>query len=225
MSVNFGSFRIRFVPIATWPGPPTRSRQSSPFRAGWGSTLELLEKELRALQAKDVLLQTFHTENQLRHDGLPYANARTPDNPGVILTFNSKHGPLSFPCDTYRSWQDNIRAIALAMEALRKVDRYGVTKSDEQYRGWKALPGSGGTSNTLTAEEAARIVADLAYRVGGGPHAYAAAERILRDPAELRARYREAARGAHPDAGGSTEEFQRLQLAKSILEEHHGSKE
>jgi hypothetical protein len=34
----------------------------------------------------------------------------------------------------------NVRAIALALEALRKVDRYGVTKRGEQYAGWKALP-------------------------------------------------------------------------------------
>lgn len=214
MTVSFGSLDLRFVPIAKWPGPRTRVRQRSPFSASWTSTLELLRKELRALRAKDVLLQTFHSENQLRQDGLPYANARTPDDPGVILTFESKHGPLSFPCDTYRHWQDNIRAIALAMEALRKVDRYGVTKSDEQYRGWKALPGGGESSSTMTAEAAAAF---LSKACDGDCSANA----LLQSAVNLAPAYRHAARRLHPDAGGSTEDFQRLQTAKAVLEAHH----
>src|SRR5579863_10251967 len=50
---------------------------------------------------------------------------------GIILTFNSKHGPLSYPCDKYSNWQANLRAIALSLEALRAVDRYGVTHPEK----------------------------------------------------------------------------------------------
>ena len=218
MTVSFGSLQIRFVPIATWPGPRTRARQSSPFRASWSVTLELLRKELRALRAKDVLLQTFHTDNQIRQDGLPYANARTPDDPGVILTFESKHGPLSFPCDTYRDWQDNVRAIALAMEKLRAVDRYGVTKTGEQYRGWKALPGAGGSSDTMTAQAAAELVARLA-----GNSTVRGAD-LLEHEHLTKGALRAAARTAHPDTGGSVETFQRLQVAADVLKAHHGGR-
>ena len=214
MSVHFGSLDVRFVPIKDWPGPRTRVRQRSPFSASWTSTLELLRKELKALRARDVLLQTFHTENQIRQDGLPYANARTPDDPGVILTFESKHGPLSFPCDTYRTWQDNVRAIALAMEALRKVDRYGVTKSDEQYRGWKALP-AGDTGPTLSALGAARRVALRSHHEAG---------RILNDPEIAHAAIRRALAATHPDAGGSAETFHEIQQAKEVLDAHHGGR-
>lgn len=44
-----------------------------------------------------------------------------------------------FAVDTFVHWQDNLRAIALGMEALRKVARYGIVKGNEQYSGWKQL--------------------------------------------------------------------------------------
>jgi hypothetical protein len=46
---------------------------------------------------------------------------------------------FQFAVDKFATWQDNLRAIALGLEALRKVDRYGITKNSEQYTGWKQL--------------------------------------------------------------------------------------
>lgn len=46
---------------------------------------------------------------------------------------------FQFAVDKFPSWQDNLRAIALGLEALRKVERYGFVKDDEQYTGFKAL--------------------------------------------------------------------------------------
>lgn len=210
-----------FRPIGVWPGQSTAERRSSPFSASWSSTLELLKRELRALDAQNIVIQLDIEERDLRLDGYPRANARA-KSPGVILAFDSKYGPLRYPCDTFTHWEDNLRGIALAMEALRKVDRYGVTKRGEQYTGWKALPAGGETSTTMTAEAASRVIADLAYRSGRGPHPYVAAQRILDDPAAARDRYREAALYAHPDHGGSNKDFQLLQEAKQIIDNHHG---
>lgn len=126
-------------PIDQWPGEPTRQRQPSAFTAKWSNTLDILERELRELRAKDVVIQADVQPHQLRNDGMLRAEAR-PASPKVILSFESKHGPLSYPCDRFHDWQDNVRAIALALEALRKVDRYGVTRKAEQYKGWSKLP-------------------------------------------------------------------------------------
>lgn len=130
---------VVFRPIDAWPGEQTRSRRSAQFSASLGSTTELLARELAALNGRLVVLQVAMTEDDFRIDGIPYANAQA-SHPGVVIAFESKHGPLKFAVDTFSFWEDNLRAIALGMEALRKVDRYGVTKLGEQYTGWKALP-------------------------------------------------------------------------------------
>lgn len=218
----------RVVPIERWPGAQTEERRRHPFRThvyghsylrsrsavDWSGTVELLERELRQLGAENILLQMAVTDRDIRNDGWIRANAR-PEHPGVILTFDSKHGPLSYPCDTFDDWQANVRAIALALEALRKVDRYGVSRRGEQYRGWGQLPPAGGASSTLTAEAAARVIVEA----GGNGRTEAG---VLGSAAIFRGAYKDAARRTHPDAGGSTREFQLVQEAKRVLERHHG---
>ena len=47
----------------------------SPFGSNWSSTLDLLERELRFLQARQVVLQIDVTERDIRNDGMLRANA------------------------------------------------------------------------------------------------------------------------------------------------------
>lgn len=51
----------------------------------------------------------------------------------------SAEDAYQFAVDTFTSWEDNLRAIVLGMEALRKVARYGIVKGNEQYTGWRQL--------------------------------------------------------------------------------------
>lgn len=196
--------------LTVWPGRRTPSSRRSPFAAGWTATLRLLERELRQLAARDVVLEVDVSESQIRLDGELYATAR-PRSPGVVLSFTSRHGPLRYPCDRFDRWQDNVRAIALALEALRKVDRYGITQRGEQYTGWKRLPAAGAT--TLTTEAAA----DRLHRISG-----LGAEAVLDDVGVYRDALRDAQRATHPDRGGSVERFQEIMAAKQVLDRHHG---
>lgn len=132
-------------PIVEWPGKLKTTRITSQFRSSTSrrpipvrQTLAALQRELDQLRAKDVILQVAITADQFRIDGRPRAGAAAV-HPGVILTMNTPHGALSYPCDTFLTWEDNLRAIALALEALRKVDRYGVSGRGEQYRGFLAI--------------------------------------------------------------------------------------
>lgn len=226
----------RVVPIETWPaGELTENRKSHPFRKSvpnswgggthtvsgidWTATMDLLDRELRMIEAENVVLQMAVTDYHIRNDGWIRANA-SPEHPGVILTFDSKHGPLSYPCDQFTDWQANIRAIALALEALRKVDRYGVTKTGEQYRGWKQLPPAGGSTVTMTAQGAAQL---LKREAGSAPVAKAGVDTILADRGVAEAVHREARRRTHPDTGdGSKERFQTVETAWAVLSSHHG---
>ena len=215
--MSWNDLSARFRPISNWPGESTQERQRSRFDTPWRRTLQLFAREIQHIikPGETPVLEIAMAESQIRIDGYPYANAR-PYHPGVILSLESKFGPLRYPCDTFDDWQDNIRAIALALEALRKVDRYGVTKRGEQYVGWGALPPAGGSTSTMTAQVAAEVVVGTAGMNGD------ATPRILREPLFFRDAYRRAARYAHPDGGGTIAGFQRLQTAKAILDAHHG---
>lgn len=182
---------LTFRPIDQWPGEMTQARRWSQFSANYTSTLNLLYRELSNLQATNVVIQLTLSESEVRLDGLPRGRAR-PSHPGVILAFDSVHGPLKYATDIFHEWQDNLRAIALSLEALRKVDRYGVSKRGEQYTGWLGLPSGSGN---MSRQEAEQFIAEH----GGS--------------------YREAVKRLHPDAGGSEEDFKRLQEAREILDD------
>lgn len=137
-------------PLTDWRGERTPayerkahnfSRPTNSYRRQdipWSETLVLLDRELGFLNAEAIVLQVQVTERDIRLDGQLRADAR-PSDPAVRLLFDSKHGPLTYQCDRFASWQDNARAIALGLEALRKVERYGITEHGEQYKGWLAI--------------------------------------------------------------------------------------
>lgn len=130
--------------------PFTGKHIDSRFTTTWSGCLELLERELTFLDAKEVVLEVDVAESGIRMDGQLRADAKAA-SPAVRVAFESKHGPLTYATDKFsavgwrsnvkmrQDWQHNVYAIALSLEALRKVDRYGVTKRGEQYAGWKAI--------------------------------------------------------------------------------------
>lgn len=211
-----------FRPIDEWPGAETEDRTRSPFSAPWGATVDLLRREIGYIikRGERPIIELGLPESKIRNDGYPYANAN-PDHPGVIVTIETDEGPLRFPCDTFDRMQDNFRAIALSLENLRRVDRYGVTKRAEQYRGFRALPPAGMSTVTMSKTEAAEIVARSAG-VTGDPTT--AQSRILTDSDAFERMYRLAAKYTHPDAGGVPGAFEKLQDARRRLLDHHAER-
>jgi hypothetical protein len=191
-------------PIGEWPGDLTTNRRASPFEASLTNTMDTLRRELTALGARDARLQVAIPADAFRLDGYPRASAK-PEHPGVILTLESKHGPLSYPCDTFTTWQANLRAIALALEALRKVDRYGVTRGGEQYRGFRALEAT--PSTEFPSADAARdYIAGLIHDA-----------EWTTVPGDVAMQVRQAKRLTHPDTGGRPEDFHRVIAAEKVL--------
>lgn len=129
---------------AMWPQAFTKARVSSQFKATYSQTLKELERELEAINARNIVLHVDVSASNLRLDGKLRADAR-PNSPAVLLTFNLIGGdpddPMLVPCDQYTHWHDNLRAITKALEALRGVDRWGVTRHKQQYKGFaRAVP-------------------------------------------------------------------------------------
>lgn len=177
---------VTFRPIDTWPADTPLEGQWSRFRASYSDTLDLLDRELWQLDARNVVIQVALREDQIRLDGLPKSNATAPTHPGVILAFDSKHGPLKYASGAFHHWQDNLRAIALGLESLRRVDRYGITKRGEQYTGWKALPSG------------SQVEKDLEL-----------GRKLIAEHGSLKA----AKRATHPDAGGDADDFRAVMAA------------
>lgn len=143
----------------------TGRHRPTPFASSWSATEALLDKELRQLKARDVVLELDFLEGQIRLDGRPKAMARAA-SPATRLAFDSVHGPLTYATDVFPTWQDNVRAIALGLEALRRVDRYGVVRRGEQYAGFKQL----GAGRAMPASHLTRTDAELVIRKWSGHH-------------------------------------------------------
>jgi len=212
------ALQYQFRPLTTWPGPRTLAPRRCPFKATFGQTFILLERELSKLRAENVVIEADVDEASIRRDGMLYSNAK-PRTRGIILSFNSRHGPLRYPCDTYERWEQNLRAIALALEALRAVDRYGVTRRAEQYTGWKALP-AGIAGDHLDARVAAMWMAEE-LRTFYPDDEGIDPDLILDDRDTFVASFRDLAKKFHPDAGGKPGSFKMLTDARKSIEAHH----
>lgn len=224
---------------------PEESRVSPQFSALWSDTLGLLEREVEMLAGvgADCVLEVAASARDVRVDGSLRVDAR-PSHPGVVISFESKaHGPLRYWTDRYTTgrvwarrgeidvhtgkprgvtvtvpgWQANVRAVALGLEALRAIERYGIANRGEQYTGWKQL-GAGtplGPPAPMTVDEAARILL-----VGADVAATPAMVADLVDGTDLpfvSTLYRLAARTHHPDAGGDPDVFRKITEARDLL--------
>lgn len=179
--------RYTWRPISTWPpGDHGNGSERDRFRSTWTSTLDILAREVRLLGADRCILEVDVTEAEITLDGSrPRVDAR-PASSRVAVSFTSRHGDLRYVCHQYRNWKSNIRAIALALEALRAVDRYGVSGRGEQYRGWRQIEGPASNLIAMGRE---------IIRAHGGVTA--------------------ALKATHPDHGGSEDDFRAVQAARA----------
>lgn len=192
----------------------TGKHKTSPFDSPWSSTLDVLRRELTVLGAKNTILELNVLPGSIRLDGELYANAKVTD-PAVRLHFDSKHGHLTYQTDRFHGWRDNVRAIALGLEALRRIDRYGIGRGDEQYQGWLALEaGTGatplGATPRMTWDDATAVIKDvLGLDYGAVDWA---------DPDQSHAAYRLARALVHPDRhDGDRTAWDRLEAAAKVL--------
>lgn len=134
------NYTFTFRPLPRWPYPETHDRRSRiTFKAAWSDTLALVRYEIERLDGRDVVIGAAFREEDIRLDGMPRSGAREPWHPGIEISFDSPHGRLVYATDVCAFWQHNVRSIGLGLEALRAVDRYGITRRGEQYAGFLKL--------------------------------------------------------------------------------------
>ena len=217
----------KFQPLDGFPRELTLhyKRDNSPFGKTWTQVQEILERELRFLnyRKESVVLMTAHSEWDVRKDGKLRSDVRAPEHPGVVLKFDvwdstkKKYVQMSFECDRFTQWKANVRAIADALEALRKVDRYGVTgggRADAHYAGYKAL----GTGEDISDDK----ISDIVLASFLETHTGIKVKDILANRETLKRASKRAAAKLHPDnqETGDKKAFLHLQKIKELLEKN-----
>jgi hypothetical protein len=131
-----------------WPSGQSRmlyyQRSTARFKVSLGESRNGLLRELSLLGAKNIVISS---NLELMHNGLPYANSREPEDPGVAVYFDRKIGsaaavrPFVIACDSYTKAAHNLRAVGVTVEALRTIARHGASSMLEQaFSGFAALP-------------------------------------------------------------------------------------
>lgn len=145
-----------------------------------GIALDRLERELNFIAAQAAVLST----------NLPLGIRGSPlhlpkphfDDPGVAVYFRHKGKPIVLACDKWSTVADNVAAIAAHIDAIRRMDRYGVGRLEQALAGYTRL---------LSGRRAWFDVLDVQ------PHA----------PWEhIEAVYKQKAKERHPDRRGGSDE-------------------
>jgi DnaJ-domain-containing protein 1 len=184
-----------------WPSDQLRTpgAQRDPgyqFKVTFGRARDELLHELQLMGAREVVVST---NIPVRNDGLPYANAREPDDAGIAVYFQQGKRSLVIACDSYRTTRANMRAIGATVAALRTIQRHGATSLLERaFTGFTALPPKGGEERPW-------------WEVLGVERA-ASAEQVKLAFRALAARH-------HPDAGGDHETMARISRAYAQAQE------
>lgn len=135
--------RATWRALAVWPYEP-RQPSSSSFRTTWDGSLAKLEGEIERIEGDDVVIGVVVEPSAISFSGV-LKGRQLVRHPGAEVSFERPGvGRLVFYTDAYKTLHANLHAIALGLEALRAVDRHGMTSSaGEQYAGFAAI-GPGG---------------------------------------------------------------------------------
>jgi len=202
--------KITYRPLQR-PGPtPMHERRQALFKAGHAQTVALLRREAELLGATSLVIEVDVAEHDIRTDGRVRERAQW-GGPAVAVSFASRQGPLRFATVRFMHWHDNLRGIALGLEYLRALRRYGIGESGEQYAGWRAI-------------EAPKPLFPSAAEAEQWMRGHARDELHLRDPdAPLASLYRAMARLMHPDKEGrSRADWDRLDEAWRVASAGRG---
>lgn len=152
-----------------------------------------LEGELDRLGASNPVLST---NVALRLDGRPRSDME-PADPGAAVYFHFRKRATVLACDRYKRVADNIAAIAAHIDALRRIERYGVGTIEQALAGYKALP----------ADSAADWRSVFGFATGSRP-----------SWDEVNVAFQKQARTKHPDVGGSDMDMAHLNRARDYAE-------
>lgn len=184
-----------------WKRTPIAQRGISDYRVDFTKARDDLARELGLLchRTIDVVISS---NVPTRRDGLPYANQREPEDPGVAAYWVDRKGTQRvIACDAWRHVRENLRAVGLAVSAFRMIERTKASEIlDRTFQGFAALPAAGRIRPWWEV-----LGLDPTMRQLHGPEGLQVIE----------AKYRRLALEQHPDRGGSNDAMAELNGAIS----------
>lgn len=185
-----------------WRRVPSIDRCLSRFSVGMSQSLDSLYDALERIGAVNVVLTS---DLPRRANGRPYGSAV---DPGIAVWFVHDGNERVFACDKWHDASANIRAIALTIEAIRGMERWGAAEViTRAFSGFTALP--------APAQESWSWRDVLGISSTGDPSAQLSAARES---------YRQLMKAAHPDIGGSNDRAidlnRAMEAARLELEAH-----
>jgi hypothetical protein len=182
-----------------WPQgyPRTKARRRAIYKATVAKARDQIIDELRLMGIGDWNIIISSNAPVSSRTMQMLAMRSEPADPGVAVYFRKQGKPFVFACDKWDRLADNLRAIAMTIEAMRGLDRWGCSEMLERvFQGFSALP---------PPAEMPKNVASTWWDV---------LEVDQRDSLDsIETMYRAKMRKAHPDQGGTNEAAQRLNLA------------
>lgn len=206
--------KIEKFPLC-WPVSYKRTRYPSRSRFGittaFGKARDEMFKQVEMLVSYyDRSTIILSSNVALRLDGIPYAGMKQPEDKGVALYFKYKDKQVVLCCDKWDKVEHNIWAIAKTVEAMRGIERWGVSDFlEHSFTGFAALP-------PPTTETQKRVWwAVMGYSQQP--------DTVSWNWAGVEAQYKSLAKKLHPDMpGGSTAAFQELQAAFDEAKLYYG---
>ncbi len=136
--------KITAYPLC-WPEGRARTKsrkQSAQYKASFQQAYSDALESLRLFKGYGVIVST---DVPLRRDGAPYADGN-PVDPGVAVYFTRGKQQYAIECDLYDRVQWNMRAVGLAIDGMRAIERSGAQHIiDRAVSGFAQLPsGAGG---------------------------------------------------------------------------------
>lgn len=174
----------------SWPDhiPRSKQREKGGFKTSLATALKNVQASLK-LFAKD----SGKSISSLVISSNVSLGAEKPDDPGVSVWFTWDGLQVCVPVDRYLSVEANLQAIHHIIEARRTELRHGtLALVRATFMGFKALPPAGGTKPWWSVLGIDRTASRT----------------------EIERAYREKAKAAHPDAGGSNEAMAALTRAR-----------
>ena len=183
-----------------WSRTRSQNRQRAPFRRAKRqlSVSDGIDRLIGELDRLGATREVLSTNVELRLDGLPRSNQPEPSDPGAAVYFKLSGKDRCLACDRWNRVADNIASIAQHIDALRRIERYGVGTIEQAFTGYTALPAQAGPNG----------IGPWRLILGFDADAIVTADRI-------KTAHRHLALALHPDtAVGDSESMIRLNLAR-----------